>query len=314
MPRVAIISSTRSRQIPTGGKIPPSTALRFRCPEQGCLWSYSRQSDLKRHLSTHMSPEEREKQMYKCPEAGCMKKFLQKSNMITHYTARHTGIRPHICTQCSYCTADPSCLHRHMCNIHAYVPGSGQRKKQSTAAARFEMIDPVLRASPSSEYSESWNSEASPPAPSSPSASYDDQSFYSLPTTPEYALYPDLLSPSSSFDSSLAASPATPQSWEWDPTFEAACFIMGDEFPTVEPSAALAPLAHYPAEGIALFEPDCDASVLFLGTEQSHCNDSMLPPFLPTPAYDFAPEYSLDSVEVGFTSEVFNGEWAKVQV
>ncbi|KAJ7753529.1 hypothetical protein B0H16DRAFT_1723151 [Mycena metata] len=310
MPRVAIISSTRSRQIPTGGKIPPSTALRFRCPEAGCLWSYSRQSDLKRHLPTHMLSEEREKQMYKCPEAGCIKKFLQKSNMITHYTARHTGMKPYICTQCSYCTADPSCLHRHMCNIHAYVLRSGKRKKQSKAAVLFEMIDPVVHASPSFEYSDSCNSEASSsPAPSSPNASYDDQSsFYSLPTTPDdHALYSDLPSPSSSCDSSLPASPATPQSWEWDPTFEAAC-SMRDECPIVEPSAALAPLAHSPAEGIAFFEPEC---ALFLSTQQSHCNDSMLPPlfpsptyeFFPTPAYDFTPEYALDLLEGGFTSD-----------
>ncbi|KAJ7024669.1 hypothetical protein C8F04DRAFT_153845 [Mycena alexandri] len=315
MPRVATTSSARSCQLPTGGKIPPSPALKFRCPAKGCLWSYSRRSDLKRHLPIHMSPEERENRMYKCPEASCNKKFLQKSNMITHHTARHTGLRPYICTQCSYCTADPSCLHRHMCDIHAYVPGSEPRKKQSAATVLFSMIEPVLPASPSSEYSDSWNSEPfSTAAPSSPSISYDEQSaFYSLPTTPDYVLHSDPPSPASSCDSSPPASPTTPQGWMWDPTFEAACSVMDDECSIVESSASLAPLTHYPAEGITFFDTGCDAS-LFFNVEQSPCNDSLLPPFFPTSAYDLAPSYPLDSVDVGFTSDVFNEQWLEVQV
>ncbi|KAJ7722012.1 hypothetical protein B0H16DRAFT_1692021 [Mycena metata] len=309
MPRVATTSSARPRQLPSGGRMPPSPALRFRCPEQGCLWSYSRRSDLNRHLPTHMSPEEREKQMYQCPEVGCTKKFLQKSNMITHYTASHTGLKPYICTQCSYCTADPACLHRHMRDIHAYVPGSEPRRKQSAASALLSSImEPVVRCvSPSSE-SESWNMST----PSSPNAKL----YY-----PHDALYLDLPSPSSSSscDSSLPASPE--DSWMWDPSFEAALAC----FDVIEPAPALAPLTHYPAEGTTVF----DAATLFLNTP---CGD-VDAPFFPLPpadcTYDLAPAYAysypLDPLDLGFTFTgvldgftstlpVFDGEWTEVQV
>ncbi|KAJ7186450.1 hypothetical protein C8R46DRAFT_1273037 [Mycena filopes] len=256
MPRVAQ-STTRSHNLPTGGKLPPSPPLKFRCPEAGCPWSYSGSGDLNRHLPRHMSPEERESKMFKCPHTGCPRKFLQKSNMKTHYTSQHTGLKPHFCTECAYSSADPSCLHRHMRNLHAYVPGTQPRRKRSSTMLSLALFDAPSPDSSSSSASGSAWSVASSPAVSSTSpasSTYDAELLYS-PSTSAY-------SPTSSMDS-LPVSPDA-SAWAWDPSFEAACFAI-----TASPS--LEPQLLYPGEVFDEFidmstpswSPSPDASLLF---------------------------------------------------
>ncbi|KAJ7893369.1 hypothetical protein B0H14DRAFT_3671857 [Mycena olivaceomarginata] len=104
-----------------------------------------------------MSSEEREKQTYKCPQPGCTHQSLQKSNLTTHFNAKHSGLKPHVCKKCTYCAADPACLYRHMVALHNYAPGT----------------EPALPSSPSSDYSDlstdTWTRSA---APSPSSATY----------------------------------------------------------------------------------------------------------------------------------------------
>ncbi|KAF7362810.1 hypothetical protein MVEN_00630800 [Mycena venus] len=281
MPRVATTPISRNRRLPTqGGRIPPSPPLNVRCPQPNCPWSFKTQTDLKRHhKSRHMSPEEREKQMYKCPMQGCTHKSLQKSNLETHYNAKHSGLKPHVCKQCTYCAADPSCLHRHMRAVHGYVSGTAPRKSKRRSAAPSPspsitpaLSQPIIPASSSpdycSDYSEfamsSWDGAVSPTdsafssfpvsSPSSTSSSDEPFAFYS---TPPPAPTPPL-SPLRSFlphppppDAPLLASPTT---WDWDAEFEAAFFPS----PTPEKSLAVAvvaspPAMQHPGEGIDFF-------------------------------------------------------------
>ncbi|KAJ7186431.1 hypothetical protein C8R46DRAFT_1341860 [Mycena filopes] len=223
--------------LPTGGKLPPSPPLKFRCPEAGCPWSYRGSGDLNRHLPRHMSPEERESKMFKCLHGGCPRKFLQKSNMKTHYTSQHTGLKPHFCTECAYSSADPSCLHRHMRNLHAYVPGTQPRRKRSSTTPSSPLFDaPSPDSGSSSASGSAWSVASSPvasAAPASPSSSTFDAELLYSPSTSAY-------SPTPSMDS-LPVSPDA-SAWAWDPSFEAACFSI-----TASPSLEQ-PQLLYPGE------------------------------------------------------------------
>ncbi|KAJ7154487.1 hypothetical protein C8R46DRAFT_1356554 [Mycena filopes] len=240
MPRVASTSSTRAqgRNLSTGRKlVPPSPPLKFPCTEMVCLWSFKRSTDLTRHAARHMAPEERANQMIACPQPDCGRTFLQKSNMETHFVGQHTGLKPHFCTQCAYCCADPSSLHRHMRRVHAYVPGAAPRKKRSAAASLLDGLAPAVPSpgstSDSSAASSSTNTveEASRySSPASPSAA-------SPSNTPDDSSLDHGLSSPASMDSFLPASPTNPGSdadwaWAWDPSFEAACL------PELEPTAS----------------------------------------------------------------------------
>ncbi|KAJ7743037.1 hypothetical protein DFH07DRAFT_979771 [Mycena maculata] len=57
MARANQVAPAKSCRSSTGGKQPPFPPRRFRCPEEGCPWSYHRNSDLTRHLPKHLSAE-----------------------------------------------------------------------------------------------------------------------------------------------------------------------------------------------------------------------------------------------------------------
>ncbi|KAJ7478719.1 hypothetical protein B0H11DRAFT_1282154 [Mycena galericulata] len=335
MPRVATASTSKSLKSPITGKTPPCPPLRFRCTAQGCPWSYARGSDLKRHNQRHMSTEEKEKHMIPCPMEGCTHKALQKSNMDTHYTAKHTGFRPHICPNCTYCAADPSCLHKHMRAKHDRVPGNERRRKRSGAVSdSFPYIaqpassTPSTVSSPSSQSSSesstsAWTPSPSPTedlfsSPSPPAASSDEEfSLYSPPTTPEDALFSSYTSsPSSSSDiASLPASPSASGDWTWDPTFEAACLAMEIEcsIPSVPPTAAAAsPATLYPGAHIDLFGAGCvDSAAIFappLNLDLDLSIEQLLAEHL---SLDFLPDeptaYSFSSSSCDLPA--FEGEW-----
>ncbi|KAJ7444504.1 hypothetical protein FB451DRAFT_1434399 [Mycena latifolia] len=243
MPRLATTStSSSSHRKPSGGKTPPCPPLRFRCIKQGCLWSFARKSCLERHLHRHKSPVEKDKLMYKCPEHRCTHKTLQKSNLITHYHAKHAGLKPHICSECSYCAADPSCLYRHMQVVHRTAFGTAPRVRRAagcTAAFLFTLEragSPV--SSPDSEIaSGAWTTF-------SPTSSDSE----SLP-----------ISPASTDASPPASPPASEDAWTWEPTFEEACSAMGIILPLpVQP-----PALHCPAESLVGFVPGFDESAMF---------------------------------------------------
>ncbi|KAJ6582385.1 hypothetical protein B0H19DRAFT_1229362 [Mycena capillaripes] len=334
MPRVTTTSTSGTHKLPTNGRIPPCPPLKVRCPEQGCPWSFRTPTDLRRHMPRHMSPEERESQMYKCPEPGCTHRSLQRSNLETHYIAKHTGLKPHVCKQCTYCTADPSCLHRHMRAVHAYVSRSERPKKRS--AARASTIPATVETtSPSSDYCESSGSSwSTAPSPASSmdflfsGASFDEQSTsYSPPVIPDALLYLNsyVSSPASSTECSLPspthvslpASPAidTLSNWKWDDAFETGCFAIHEEtHHTTIP--ALGPAMQYPAEGVNFFAPGCDATA-FAFLPISTSIEAELPLFDPAqlffqpPVYDTTSYLLEPSLEIQGLASVL-GEWSAV--
>ncbi|KAJ7198025.1 hypothetical protein GGX14DRAFT_667361 [Mycena pura] len=271
MPRVTRTpaSGSRPRASPRGGKTPPSSPLKFRCSEHGCPWSFNRQSDLSRHMTRHLSAEMKDRQMLKCPIDGCIHKTLQRSNLMTHFHAKHSGLRPHMCDKSTYCAADPSCLNKHMRSRHGYTSGTMQHKKHiaTSSPAAFHVL-PVESGSPLSFWDEAFNAASASCTSSecsfefesislSPSESSESSGFSSLPMTPGGLLFPAAPYPVSSSASSSSADslsfPCSPTSdcWQWDPSFETACFAMSS---ADVPCTSSQGLAHFNAgEGISFF-------------------------------------------------------------
>ncbi|KAJ6483500.1 hypothetical protein C8R47DRAFT_1217583 [Mycena vitilis] len=165
MPRVATYPSRPSKlNGPARRRTPPFPPLKVLCPHPGYPWSYRSQTDLNRHLPQHMSPAEREKLMHECTAPGCTFQCLQKSNLNTHFTAKHTDVKPYACADCLYRTADPAPFCRHKsATMHEYVSGSEKRKRKTQVKALF--LDAVARSTRHSDdsgpSSGSWSSAPS---------------------------------------------------------------------------------------------------------------------------------------------------------
>ncbi|KAJ7830350.1 hypothetical protein B0H14DRAFT_3715691 [Mycena olivaceomarginata] len=313
MSRVATTSTSRSHKL-ADDKMPPSPPRRVRCPESSCPWSFKNQTDLSRHMPRHMSPEEREKQMYKCPQPGCTHRSLQKSNLQTHYNAKHSDLKPHVCKKCAYCAADPSCLHRHMVAVHQYIPGTTPRKCRSAASLIPAADVSTVPVSTSSDYSDYTFDSWSTGKASSSSPSFPYSHFSSSSSSSDEDVFAFLPSPSPSTDFSL---PASPNSWIWDAHFEEAFFptLTCETSPIIELTPSLEQVViHYPAEGIDFFTVRCDNSFHIEQHRQPLFDDSLvffLPPPIASMAYGLETFSScgLEDVIVSPAPAVFVSEW-----
>ncbi|KAJ7843479.1 hypothetical protein B0H13DRAFT_1909351 [Mycena leptocephala] len=239
--------------------------------------------------------------------------------METHYIAKHTGLKPHICKKCVYCAADPSTLHRHMRAKHAYIPGTEPRMKRSTARSSTipVILEPTFPASPSadSDYSEasseSWSTYTSPASsmdsPSFSTASDDQFAPTHLPNSGRPLLSRCVFC--IFILRYLPILPADLEAWGWDADFEAAVMRDQSTCVIVEPTPDLGLAILYPAHDITFFDGGCNPAFFSTSfeTQQSLSYDTSLL-FLPH-VYD-PTLYPFES-SVGVNS-VFEGEWTDV--
>ncbi|KAJ6562112.1 hypothetical protein B0H19DRAFT_1287596 [Mycena capillaripes] len=272
MPRA--IKEKTARKGPKGGKAPPYPPLEIRCPEYGCLWSFSRPYDLRRHALTHMSPEQRAARMYSCKWPGCDHTTLQASNMETHYRT-HTGEKSEECPECNYTTGDPASLTNHRKKKHGYKPREeaeednhatrpiyfpeGAAYPSSSSSYHSPPPSGSSPASPRSVYSElsahSWgaSSSSSFDAPRSPAYStgyYDAQSF-ERSNNYGYAYSSSVQSSSWNVDGGVTfdTAPAMPPQ-----AFLDACAPLTHAYGLVAPTARPGPTALHPAQYLTSFQ------------------------------------------------------------
>jgi hypothetical protein len=170
-----------------------------------------------------------------------------------------SGLKPHVCKNCTYCAADPACLYRHMVALHNYAPGTVPRKGRSSTHSD-SIQEPTLPSSPSSDYSDlttdAWTRSAAP-SPSSATYSHPSSSPSHSSASPDelFPSYPSfILSSCVAEFSVLPASPTSPSGWLWDNQFEAAFFPVCEKSPIVECTPSPGPSKQYPAEGIEFFD------------------------------------------------------------
>ncbi|KAJ7486338.1 hypothetical protein B0H11DRAFT_2015741 [Mycena galericulata] len=349
MARASQVRPAASRGPSTGGKQPPFPPRRYRCSEEGCPWSYHRKSDLERHRPKHMSEEEKRSYMIICPEPNCTHATLQKSNIITHYNSRHTGLKPYLCDECSYCASDPSCMYHHRRALHGYVPGRKLRalKRESSSDDLLDVrtsFSDDAGQSTAPAYPQSTSScdadwAPSPPATSTSFDSFPSPSESSSPTfgsatspvggcsTPEsaYATYspassPGAASPSASASSFESPSPTdvTPWPWFWTPTPAGYESMFGScDSDMVAATARPGPPMLYPAERTMHFSAQEQEQEQMLLTEiLAYLAEPPLHAPAPMPMPIFYPSCTTDAY--GFPAlfvaqlenvRPFEGEW-----
>ncbi|KAJ7354672.1 hypothetical protein DFH08DRAFT_985481 [Mycena albidolilacea] len=157
------------------GKTPPYPPLAHRCSVNGCLWSFARPSDLKRHDKRHLPPKEKVAQNHHCTYPNCPYNTTQLSNLKTHFRT-HTGEKSEWCPDCEFTTSDPGSLTNHRKKRHGYKPRATQHIR---AAAPLLSTDASLASAGSASLSPTsgdstapWRSSApSPPSCARPSSS-----------------------------------------------------------------------------------------------------------------------------------------------
>ncbi|KAK0205532.1 hypothetical protein DFS33DRAFT_1274421 [Desarmillaria ectypa] len=108
----------------------------FVCNFEKCHSLFVHKNDLNRHLRAHYK-----KGVHQCPH--CDRRCNQAANLKRHIDSKHLGLKPNVCPDCDYGTADKGLLVRHRKRRHGYEPQKYRKPKDVIKEVKEKRTGPL---------------------------------------------------------------------------------------------------------------------------------------------------------------------------